>query len=60
MNDLFERVRIGMPADKPGSLSAEETANIVALVLKSNGFPAGQQAVGTDPAALAQVRIGKP
>jgi len=57
---LFSRIKDTMPADKPGSLSADEAAALVALVLKTNGFPAGQQPLPSDPAALSQVTIAKP
>ena len=42
LNDLFERIQISMPADKPGSLSRQEAADIVAFVLQKASFPAGQ------------------
>jgi mono/diheme cytochrome c family protein len=42
MNDLFERTRISMPADKPGSLERQLVADVLALLLERNGFPAGQ------------------
>ncbi len=49
-----------MPADKPGSLSPDDTADIVAYVLRSNGFPAGAAPLSNDATALAQVAIAKP
>ena len=41
INDLFERTRISMPADKPGSLEPQQVADVLAFVLQKNGFPAG-------------------
>lgn len=31
-----------MPADQPGSLSAQDTADVLAFILSSNRYPAGQ------------------
>ena len=44
-----------MPADKPGKLSRERNAQILAFLLKSNKFPAGAAPLPTDKAALAKV-----
>ncbi|MDE3154529.1 MAG: c-type cytochrome, partial [Acidobacteriota bacterium] len=43
MGDLFDRTRTSMPQDAPNSLSREMYADILAFVLKVNGFPAGQK-----------------
>ena len=42
LGDLAERMRISMPQDNPQSLSQEQTADLVALILKGNRIPAGQ------------------
>jgi mono/diheme cytochrome c family protein len=42
VGDLFDRLSTSMPADRPGKLSKEVDADILAFMLKSNGFPAGQ------------------
>ena len=34
-----------MPEDAPGSLSENEVLDIVAYVLQTNGFPAGDKAI---------------
>jgi mono/diheme cytochrome c family protein len=39
LGDLFERIRIGMPADKPGSLSRQDNADVLAFMLFKAGFP---------------------
>jgi mono/diheme cytochrome c family protein len=41
--DLFNRIQVTMPADRPGRLSADQTALIVSYLFKANGFPAGSQ-----------------
>ena len=39
--DLSEKIRETMPLFAPGSLSPGDTGDIIAFILKSNGFPAG-------------------
>jgi len=39
--DLFERIRISMPADRPGHLNREQVADVLAYIFKANEFPAG-------------------
>jgi mono/diheme cytochrome c family protein len=43
VGDLFDRVRTTMPLNAPASLGRQRYADILAFVLKSNGFPAGQR-----------------
>ena len=57
---LSGAIKDTMPADKPGSLSAETNADVVAYLLKFNGFPAGQESLPSDSAALEQILIPKP
>jgi len=40
---LFDRIRTTMPQSAPGSLSPESYADILAYLLKVNGFPAGDK-----------------
>jgi mono/diheme cytochrome c family protein len=48
MDVLFDYVSTAMPLDRPGSLSPRANADIVAFMLKANGFPAGTMELGTD------------
>ena len=41
VGDLLEFVSTNMPNGAPGSLNESTYTDIVALILKSNGFPAG-------------------
>jgi mono/diheme cytochrome c family protein len=52
INDLFERTRISMPADKPGSLDRTQVADVLALVLQKNDFPAGATELPAEPDQL--------
>src|SRR5215471_11542608 len=49
LDDLFQRIQTTMPGDAPGSLSAEQCADILAFVLSKNGFPAGQSELTAGP-----------
>jgi len=41
VGDLFERMRISMPQNAPGSLSAQQNADVLAFMLSQNKFPVG-------------------
>ena len=41
VSDLADRIRTSMPLNTPGNLSRQESADIVAYMLKHSGFPAG-------------------
>jgi hypothetical protein len=41
VQQLLDRIKETMPADAPGSLNAETTADVVAYMLRMNSFPAG-------------------
>ena len=56
--DLFEKIQTSMPADKPGQVSRQDNASILAYILKSNKFPAGQQElVAQIQEALGRIHI---
>ena len=55
--ELFERIRTSMPPTDPGALSAQQYADIVTHILKTNGFPAGEQEMDADYDALRMIRI---
>ena len=39
---MLERVRLTMPQDKPGKMTRQEIADLLAFVLRSNKFPPGE------------------
>ena len=55
LSDLFERMRISMPANKPGSLSRAQNADILAHMLKVGNFPAGDAPL--DAGTLSQIKF---
>src|SRR5271167_2233461 len=52
VDELFERIRVSMPADKPGSLSREKNSDILAYIFAANKFPAGSAELSTQSEAL--------
>ena len=40
---MFDRVRLSMPQDKPGSMSRQQVADLLAFILRANKFPAGKE-----------------
>jgi mono/diheme cytochrome c family protein len=60
LDDLFTIVKVTMPQDKPASLTDAEYADIVAYLLKSNQYPAGERELRPDPAVLKEVIFKRP
>jgi mono/diheme cytochrome c family protein len=61
-DDLFEYINKSMPRGQPASLSRDQTADLVAFLFTSNGFPAGRKELPKDVASLQKIRFeaGKP
>ncbi len=57
VGDLFEKTRNTMPATEPKSLSAQEYADLIALMLSVNKFPAGTAELPGAADRLKQIRI---
>jgi mono/diheme cytochrome c family protein len=55
--DLFDRVRTTMPQNDPGTLSRDQYVEVVAFLLKSNGFPAGTAPLDRRSEVLATIAI---
>src|ERR1700677_2526533 len=55
VGDLFEFVSANMPNGNPRSLSESAYRDIIALMLKSNGFPAGNTELRSDNIAAVQI-----
>jgi mono/diheme cytochrome c family protein len=56
LSGLFEKVAVTMPLNRPGRLSAEANADILAFLLKANNFPSGSD-LPSDMAALAGISL---
>jgi mono/diheme cytochrome c family protein len=57
VNDLFDKMQTSMPADRPGQLTRQQNADILAFLLSSNGFPTGQKELPTDGGALQKIKF---
>jgi cytochrome c len=57
LNALFERIRMSMPLDNPGSLSRAQNADVVAHMLSLGGYPAGDTALEGQAAALTGIKV---
>lgn len=57
VNDLFERVRVSMPANNPGHLTRQQDADILAYLFAFNKFPAGTTELPVQGERLKEIRI---
>ena len=56
LSDLSDRIRTTMPLDKPGTLSRQQTADVLAYMLSLSKIPAGMLPLPADTGALAQIK----
>ena len=49
--------RSEMPESAPGSLSAQEYADLIAYIFEANDMPAGKEELKGDPEVLKKIRI---
>ena len=57
LGDLFDRIRTTMPANSPGQLNREKTADILAEILSVNQFPAGSAELPRQSEVLKEIRF---
>lgn len=57
LDGFFTKVQTQMPANSPGSLKANEYADLVAYMLQANDYPAGEGEITPDHGRLATIRI---
>jgi S-disulfanyl-L-cysteine oxidoreductase SoxD len=55
VGDLVDRIRISMPLNRPGTLSRQQNADLVAYMLKFNQFPEGKDEMPRDVQVLKQI-----
>lgn len=53
----FDLIRTTMPSTNPGNLSDQANIDIVAFILKFNGYPAGKQELAVDSRVLEKIVI---
>ena len=57
IGDLFERVRISMPQNAPGTLSGQQNADILAFMFSANKFPAGEAEMPKEAGILKTIKF---
>jgi len=57
---LLNKISQDMPSSAPGSLEAQQYADVFAYVLSMNKYPAGQTEAPKDAAALKDVKMAAP
>jgi mono/diheme cytochrome c family protein len=57
VGELFEKVQTTMPADNAGTLKPQQSADVLAYMLKINEYPTGTSELATEMAALQQIKI---
>jgi mono/diheme cytochrome c family protein len=60
VGDLFEKINMTMPALDPGSLTPDQTSDLIAEILSVAKYPAGTTALPTSMDALQQIKIDAP
>ena len=55
--NLYQLIQTSMPETAPGSLSPEETVELVSYILRMNGFEAGSTELPTDRAVLDAIEL---
>lgn len=60
VGDLFDRVRQSMPPSNPSAVGAQDKADIIAYLLKSNKFPAGQAELASESGTLKGIKFELP
>jgi mono/diheme cytochrome c family protein len=57
LGDLFERMRISMPQNAPGSLSGQQNADILAFILSANKYPTGTSELSNQAMVLKTIKF---
>jgi cytochrome c len=57
---LLQFISTQMPQAKPGSLTAEQYADVMAFILAQNGYPAGNVALTANSPGLKDINLAAP
>jgi S-disulfanyl-L-cysteine oxidoreductase SoxD len=57
VGDMFERTRMSMPQDKPGTISRQNMADVLAFVFSENKMPTGKTELARQSEMLKQIRF---
>lgn len=55
--NLYQLIQTSMPETAPGSLSPEETVDLVSYILRMNGFDPGEGELAADRAVLDEISL---
>jgi mono/diheme cytochrome c family protein len=57
VGDLFDRIRTTMPMDRPGTITPQQNADVIAYMLKANQLPAGATELPNTVMPLKTIKI---
>jgi mono/diheme cytochrome c family protein len=57
LEDLYEKIRNTMPSDSVGTVKDPQIVDVLAYLLRFDGFPAGKTELPADRAALKDIRF---
>lgn len=57
LGKLFDRIKMTMPATNPGSLSPQQTSDILAFILHAGNFPPGASELTADSEILNTIKF---
>lgn len=57
LSSLFNRISNDMPSDNPGSLTGPQVAELVAFLLRYNGYPGGKVELPAAAESLSQIKF---
>jgi mono/diheme cytochrome c family protein len=57
VGDLFDRIRTTMPMDRPGTITPQQNADVIAFMLKANQYPAGDTELPNTVTPLKTIKI---
>ena len=60
LGDLYDKIQMTMPALSPGSLTPEQTTDLIAHMLSTAKYPAGKTDLAAKVEALQQIKIDAP
>ena len=56
-SELFEKIRTTMPQGEEGTLTPNQTADLISYLFQLSKFPGGTAELSSDASALAQIQI---
>jgi mono/diheme cytochrome c family protein len=57
VGDLFDRTRMSMPQNRPGRLTRQQMADVLAYIFSMNRFPAGKTELPRESERLKMIRF---